>query len=468
MINIDLTKISSIAFDSRAVERGSLFVATRGTQVDGHDYIAKAIERGAKVIVCETLPEVQLSDVEYIKVEDSHAALGELASAFYGNPSRKLKLVGVTGTNGKTTTATLLCDLFTKLGYKVGLLSTVVNRIAGREVAATHTTPDPVELNELLAQMVVAGCDYCFMEVSSHSLVQRRTAGLTFVGGIFTNITHDHLDYHGTFAEYLKAKKSFFDALPREAFALTNLDDRNGEVMLQNCKAHLVSYSLRALADYHIQIIESHLDGMLLRVNDNEVCVNLLGQFNAYNLGAIYGAAIELGAPSDEVLVALSTLRSVNGRFDTLRSRSGVLAVVDYAHTPDALQNVLTTIREIRSNGQVITLVGCGGDRDTTKRPEMARIAAELSDRVILTSDNPRSEEPAEILSQMNAGLDPVLRRRTLTIENRAEAIRAAVAFAGSDDIILVAGKGHETYQEIKGVKHHFDDKEEIQKAFAQ
>lgn len=468
MKEIDLTGVSSIEFDSRAVGARSLFVATRGTLTDGHAYIDKAVDAGATIVVCEELPQTQRAGVRYIKVDDSHAALARLASRFYGDPSQKLNLVGVTGTNGKTTTATLLYDLFTTLGYKVGLLSTVVNKIAGRELAATHTTPDAVELNKLLAQMVEAGCDYCFMEVSSHALVQRRTDALAFCGGIFTNITHDHLDYHGTFAEYLKAKKSFFDALPADAFALTNADDRNGAVMLQNCKARRVSYSLRSLADYHTQIIESHLDGSLLRINGDELWVHFLGRFNAYNLTAIYGAAIELGARREQVLTAISTLHSVSGRFDTVRAADGRLAVVDYAHTPDALENVLQTIEEIRGAGSIITVVGCGGDRDATKRPVMARIAAERSTRVVLTSDNPRTEDPAEILRQMEAGLDPVLRRKTLTIADRGEAIRTAAALATSGDVILIAGKGHETYQETSGVRNHFDDKEQIRKAFDQ
>lgn len=466
MKSIDLKSVSSIEFDSRAVRAGSLFVAVRGTLTDGHAYIDRAIELGASIVVCEQLPDIQRDGVRYIKVADSHGALSQLASQFYGDPSKKLRLVGVTGTNGKTTTATLLYDLFTALGYKVGLLSTVVNRIAGSDIAATHTTPDAVELNRLLAQMVETGCDYCFMEVSSHALVQRRTDALTFCGGIFTNLTHDHLDYHGTFAEYLKAKKSFFDALPADAFALTNADDRNGAVMLQNCAARRVSYSLRSLADYHTQIIESHLEGSLLRINGEELWVHFLGRFNAYNLTAIYGAAIELGAQGEEVLAAMSTLHSVNGRFDTVRAADGRLAVVDYAHTPDALDNVLQTIEEIRGAGSIITVVGCGGDRDATKRPIMARIAAERSTRVVLTSDNPRSEDPIEILRQMEAGLDPVLRRKTLTIADRAQAIRTAVALAVEGDIILIAGKGHETYQEIAGVRNHFDDKEQIRKAF--
>lgn len=466
MKNIDLSKIVSVEFDSRKVQQGSLFVALRGTQADGHLFIDKAVEGGATCVVCEELPSEQVEGVKYIKVEDSHHLLAEIASEFYHNPSHNLKLVGVTGTNGKTTTATLLHDLFEKLGYKCGLLSTVVNKISQTELSATHTTPDPVALNSLLSQMVEAGCDYCFMEVSSHALVQRRTAGLRFAGGIFTNLTHDHLDYHGTFAEYLKAKKSFFDALSEEAFALTNADDKNGAVMLQNCDARRLTYSLRSLAHYRCRIVESHLDGSLLRINQSEVWVNFLGRFNAYNLTALYGAAVELGADSEQVLTAMSTLHSVNGRFDTIRSADGRLAVVDYAHTPDALDNVLSTIAEIKGAGQIITVVGCGGDRDNTKRPVMARIAAERSDRVVLTSDNPRTEDPHEILRQMEVGLDPVLRRKTLTIENRAQAIRTAVALAAVGDVILIAGKGHETYQEISGVRNHFDDKEQVRLAF--
>lgn len=464
---IDLKRVASIEFDSRRVVPGSLFVATRGTKVDGHDYIEKAVDQGATCVVCEDLPAVQRPGVEYIKVDDSHQALSVIAARFYGNPSEKLRLVGVTGTNGKTTTATLLHDLFGKLGYKVGLLSTVVNKIGETQIPTTHTTPDPVTLNSLLSDMVCAGCDYCFMEVSSHALVQRRTAALRFAGGIFTNLTHDHLDYHGTFAEYLRAKKSFFDSLPSDAFALTNLDDKNGMVMLQNCAARKKTYSLRSVSDYHCHIVESHLDGTLLRIDNNELWVHFLGRFNAYNVTAIYGAAIELGAPYGEVLSAMSTLHSVDGRFETIRSTDGRLAVVDYAHTPDALQNVLSTIQDIQNSGAVITVVGCGGDRDNTKRPIMARIAAELSDRVILTSDNPRGEDPNEILRQMEAGLDPVLRRKVLVIENRAQAIRTAAALASQGDIILIAGKGHETYQEIKGVRSHFDDKEQIRDAFS-
>ncbi len=465
-MKIELNNISSIEFDSRAVKQGSLFVATRGTLTDGHQYIDKAIENGATVIVCEELPSTQKDGIAYHKVEDAHSTLALLASEFYGNPSHSLKLVGVTGTNGKTTTATLLYSLFTKLGYRCGLLSTVEHRIAGEVFTSTHTTPNPVELNHLMSMMVEQGCDYCFMEVSSHSLVQRRTDGLRFSGGIFTNLTHDHLDYHGTFADYRDAKKSFFDNLPKESFALTNIDDRNGEIMLQNCAARKLSYSLRSIADYRTKVIESHLDGMQLRINSTDVWVQFIGRFNAYNLTAVYGAALELGADSGEVLASMSELVPVNGRFDTVRSTDGRVAVVDYAHTPDALKNVLDTINELQISGRVITVVGCGGDRDTTKRPIMARIAVEGSGQVILTSDNPRTENPTSILEQMTEGLDAESRRKALVIENRAEAIRTAAALAQKGDIILIAGKGHETYQEINGVRTHFDDKEQIAAAF--
>lgn len=464
--NINLNNISSIEFDSRKVTTGSLFVAICGTLTDGHKYIDKAIENGASVIVCEELPEVQVPNVEYLKVADSHKELALLASKFYGNPSHNLNIVGVTGTNGKTTTATLLYHLFKKLGYCCGLLSTVENIIDGEVFAATHTTPDPLELNRLLSIMVERGCQYCFMEVSSHSMVQRRTEGIKFKGGVFTNLTHDHLDYHGTFVEYLKAKKSFFDALPSDGFALTNLDDRNGEVMLQNCKAQHRTYSLRSLANYRTKIVENHLDGTLLRINSNEIWVQFIGKFNAYNLSAIYGAAIELGADEQEVLEALSQLTPVSGRFETIRSNDNKIAIVDYAHTPDALKNVLDTINELQCGGRVITVVGCGGDRDAQKRPIMAQIAAENSSQVILTSDNPRGEEPSEILRQMSEGLNAAQKSKVLVIENRHEAIKCAATLAQSGDVILIAGKGHETYQEVKGVRSHFDDKEEITACF--
>ncbi len=460
-MKIEFSQITSIEFDSRKVQSGSLFVAVRGTLTDGHNYIQSAVNNGARVVVCEELPEVQNSEVQYIAVKDSHRALSKLAAEFYDFPSKKLKIVGITGTNGKTTTATLLYELFTLLGYRCGLLSTVENRIAGEEIyASTHTTPDAVELNALLRKMVDGECTHCFMEVSSHSLVQRRVDDIEFTGGVFTNLTHDHLDYHGTFAEYLSAKKSFFDNLPKEAFALTNVDDRNGMVMLQNCDAAFRSYSLRTLSNYRCRVVESHPDGMELRINDTEVWVQLLGRFNAYNLTAIYGVAIELGENSQEVLSAISALRSTQGRFQSVRNREGKLAIVDYAHTPDALKNVLETLHDICPKGNIITVVGCGGDRDKSKRPIMAQIATELSSRAILTSDNPRSEDPKEILNDMVAGLSADLLSKTLIIEDRAQAIKTASALATNDDIILIAGKGHEKYQEINNTKIDFDDLE--------
>ena len=462
--------IRCIQFNSRKVEKGDLFVAVRGTQVDGHDYIPDAIAQGASAIVCETLPADELDPaVSYVLVDDSAAALALLAAAYYGHPSQKLRLVGVTGTNGKTTIATLLYDLFTALGHRCGLISTVVYRVGEERIESTHTTPDPLTLNRLMAEMVDAGCDYCFMEVSSHSIVQKRIEGLRFTGGIFTNITHDHLDYHKTFAEYIKAKQRFFNALPQEAFALTNIDDRNGEIMLQNSPARRkVTYSLRNVADYHGRIVEEHLDGMEIEMNRQQVWVQFIGRFNAYNLTAIYGAAMELGQESAEVLRILSTLHPVSGRFEQIRAADGRLAIVDYAHTPDALQNVIDTINELRKEGaQLITVVGCGGNRDTTKRPVMAQVAANGSSRVILTSDNPRFEDPQVILDEMRAGLDKAQMARTLTIADRREAIRTAAALARPGDIILVAGKGHEPYQEIAGVRHHFDDREEVRAAFA-
>lgn len=453
-------------FDSRKVIKGAIFFAIRGTLTDGHKYIETAIDKGASAVVCQQLPTVINRKVCYVVVEDSSLALAQASAVFYGDPSRELTLVGVTGTNGKTTTATLLHDLFTKLGYRVGLLSTVVNKIGETEIAATHTTPDPIELNSLLREMVEAGCDYCFMEVSSHSIVQNRIAALRFRGGIFTNLTHDHLDYHGTFREYLKAKKLFFDTLPSDAFALTNADDRNGEVMLQNSRARRLSYSLRTLADYQCRLKESHLDGMLLEMNGKELWAQFIGRFNAYNLTAIYGAAVELGANPEEVLTAMSTLKPVAGRFECIRSSDGRLAIVDYAHTPDALENVLQTIAELKEGGKVYTVVGCGGDRDAAKRPVMARIVAQMSDKAILTSDNPRSEDPQAILDEMRSGLDPVQVRKVLVIADRRQAIRTAAALAQPSDVILIAGKGHETYQEVSGVRHHFDDKEEIEAEF--
>lgn len=457
--------VGRLEFDSRKVVPGTLFFATRGTQADGHAYIPAAVAAGAAAVVCEELPAERPAGVTFVQVPDSTVALGQVASAFYGHPSRRLKLVGVTGTNGKTTTATLLYRMFRRLGYKAGLISTVVYCVDEREIPSTHTTPDSIRLNAMMAEMVEAGCDYCFMEVSSHSLVQHRTAGLTFVGGIFSNITHDHLDYHKTFAEYIRAKKLFFDGLPAGAFALTNADDRNGMVMVQNTKATVKTYALQSFADFRCRIVETLLDGMLLNLDGSEVWVKFLGRFNAYNLTSVYATALLLGARRDEVLRILSDLTSVDGRFEPIHSKEGVTAIVDYAHTPDALQNVIGTINEIRKKDQrLYVVVGCGGNRDATKRPEMAKIAVDGSDMAVLTSDNPRLEEPGAIIEQMKSGLEPSA--RYLAITDRREAIKAAVALARPGDIILVAGKGHETYQDVGGVKHHFDDREEVRAAF--
>ena len=462
--NIDIT---GITFDSRAASQGMMFVAVRGTTVDGHSYIGKAVENGSAAIVCETLPTELDSKVTYIEVENSAVALGVAASNFYGNPSKQLKLVGVTGTNGKTTIATLLHKLFTNAGHPSGLLSTIENIIGEEVIPATHTTPDPIELNALLQRMVAKGCQYAFMEVSSHSVAQARIAGLHFAGGIFTNLTHDHLDYHKTMANYRDAKKKFFDDLPSTAFALTNLDDKNGAVMLQNTKAKKLSYALKHDADFKGIIMESHFDGMLLKINNTEVFTQLVGGFNASNLLAIYGAATALGFDRDQLLVEISKLHGARGRFDMVYSEKGLIGIVDYAHTPDALENVLKTINEVRRHKEtLLTVVGCGGNRDATKRPEMAAVAVGMSDRVILTSDNPRNEDPEEIIRQMQAGIDAANRNKVLSISNRREAIRTAVALAKPGDIILLAGKGHENYQEINGVKNHFDDKEELSKAF--
>lgn len=462
------TQITGIESDSRKVEKGFLFVAVKGTATDGHQYIETAIEKGAAAIVCEVMPEQLNEAVTYVQVADSNLALAMLASAFNGYPSEQLKLVGVTGTNGKTTIATLLYKLFSNLGYKSGLLSTVCNYVVDKEIPATHTTPDPIALNKLLKEMVDAGCEYAFMEVSSHSVAQQRIGGLDFDGGIFTNLTRDHLDYHQTFDAYLKAKKGFFDMLPSKAFALTNLDDKNGMVMLQNTAAKKCTYSMRTLADFKGQIIEDHFDGMLLDINGREVVTRFVGKFNASNLLAVYGAAIELGAEPDEVLLQLSLLTPVSGRFETIRSANGFTAIVDYAHTPDALTNVLTAIHEVlEGRGQVITVVGAGGNRDKGKRPLMAKEAAKASNKVILTSDNPRFEEPAEIIADMAAGLDAVDKKKTLQIVDRKEAIRAAIMLAQPGDVILIAGKGHEDYQDVKGVKHHFDDREVVREILA-
>jgi len=459
--------IAGIHFDSRKIETGFLFVAVTGTQSDGHSYIEKAIENGAKAIVCQIFPENLVNDVTYIMVNDSAKALGEIASVWNGEPSKQLTLVGVTGTNGKTTVATLLYQMFRKLGYKTGLLSTVCNYIQEKELPATHTTPDAIELNALLAQMVEAGCDYVFMEVSSHAVDQKRIAGLHFKGGIFTNLTRDHLDYHLTFEAYRDAKKAFFDGLPAGAFALTNKDDKNGDFMLQNTKANKKTYSFLSLADFKGKILEAHFDGTDMNINGKEIATQFVGKFNAYNLLAVYGTAVLLGQDSDEVLLVLSTLRSVSGRFQTFRSPEGYTAIVDYAHTPDALTNVLNAIREVLSRkGNIITVVGCGGNRDKGKRPLMAKESARWSDYVILTSDNPRFEEPEDIIRDMAEGLTEVSPKKWLKITDRKEAIRTACLLAQTGDVVLIAGKGHEDYQEVKGIKHHFDDREIVTTIF--
>lgn len=459
--------ISSVTFDSRQVKKDSLFIATRGTAVDGHNYIDKAIENGAAAIVCEELPIEQKENITYVKVLNSSEALGYIACNYYDNPSEKLKLVGITGTNGKTTTVTLLFNLFRGLGYNVGLLSTVENKINTAVIPSTHTTPDALKLNELLATMVEQGCQYAFMEVSSHAIVQHRITGINFTGAAFSNITHDHLDYHKTFDEYIRAKKLFFDNLQDDAFALTNKDDRNGMVMLQNTKAKKYTYGLKSIADFKCRVVENHLNGLLLSIDNQEVWVKLIGSFNAYNVLVVYAISQLLKQDKTQVLTTLSNLNSVEGRFQYIKSKSGIVAIVDYAHTPDALKNVLETIKDIRTgNEQVITLAGCGGDRDAAKRPIMAQIACEYSDKVILTSDNPRTENPEEILNQMQAGINPVNAKKTLRITDRKEAIKTAVAFAKEGDIILIAGKGHEKYQEINGVKHPFDDFEIVKELF--
>ena len=467
MVGVDQLEIGQIVSDSRRVVPGSLFVAVRGVAVDGHQYIASAIEKGAVAIVCEEYPKELADKATFVVVKDSAYALGMLLSKSYGDPSQKLKLVGVTGTNGKTTIATVLYELFRRLGYKVGLLSTVCNYIDGEAIPTDHTTPDPITLHALIARMVEAGCTYAFMEVSSHSIDQRRISGLDFDGGIFTNLTRDHLDYHKTVENYLKAKKKFFDELPAKAFALTNLDDKSGMVMLQNTQAKKLTYSLRTVADFKGKILESHFEGTDLLINDKEVTVRFVGRFNAYNLLAVYGAAVSLGADPDEVLVALSAMHPVSGRFETIHSPEGFTAIVDYAHTPDALTNVLNSIHEVlEGKGRIITVVGAGGNRDKGKRPLMAKEAARLSDQVILTSDNPRFEEPDAIIQDMVAGLTKADLERTLCITDRAQAIKTATMLAKRGDVILVAGKGHEDYQEVKGVKHHFDDREQLRKLF--
>ena len=464
--NLD-KEISGIQMDSRQIKEGDLFVAVKGTQTDGHAYIGKAIEKGATAVVCETLPETLSETVTYIQVNDSEDAVGRLATTFYGDPTSKLDLIGVTGTNGKTTIATLLYNMFRKFGYKAGLISTVCNYIDGEAIPTDHTTPDPITLNQLLGRMADEGCKYAFMEVSSHAVAQKRIGGLKFAGGIFTNLTRDHLDYHKTFENYLKAKKAFFDGLPKTAFALTNADDRNGLVMTQNTKAKVATYSLRSLADIKGKVLEDGFEGMLLDINNREVNVQFIGRFNASNLLAVYGAAYLLGKQPEDVLLLLSTLRPVSGRFDSLRSTKGYTAIVDYAHTPDALTNVLNTIHEVlNGRGKVITVVGAGGNRDKGKRPIMAQEAVRLSDRVIITSDNPRFEEPQDIINDMLAGLKSNDMNKVLSITDRKEAIRTACMLAQAGDVILVAGKGHENYQDIKGVKHHFDDKEVLSEIF--
>ena len=452
--------VSSIAIDSRKVIKGTAFVAIKGVAQDGHEYISKAIELGAKVIVCENMPALQVDGVTYIKVASTPEAVAFMAHQFYDAPSAKIKLVGVTGTNGKTTIATLLFKLFSALGYTCGLVSTVQNQIGDQIIPATHTTPDAVSLNELLNTMVNAGCSHVFMECSSHAVHQHRITGLQFTGALFSNITHDHLDYHKTFENYITAKKGFFDALPTSAFAITNSDDKRGEVMLQNTKAKKLSYGLKSSADYKGKILENALTGLVMLVNEIEVHFRLIGEFNAYNLLAVYGAAVNLGIESNKALTTLSMLAGAEGRFDYIISNKQVIGIIDYAHTPDALENVLATIKKLRKGyEQVITVVGCGGDRDKTKRPIMAQTACDLSDKVILTSDNPRTEDPAVIIADMEAGLNTAAKRKYISIIDRKEAIKAAVEFAKPEDIVLVAGKGHEKYQEINGVKHPFDDK---------
>ncbi len=459
--------IKGIAFDSRKVQPGFLFAALPGVTVDGHVFIPAAIEKGAAAVICEQLPEHPDQRITWIKSANASALLGLIASKFYGDPSTAMKIVGITGTNGKTTTATLLYRLFKELGHKAGLLSTVCNYINDQQIAATHTTPDQLQIQQLMADMVTAGCTYCFMEVSSHAIAQERISGINFDGGVFSNLTHDHLDYHKTFAEYRNAKKKFFDNLGSEAFAVTNLDDKNGMFMLQNTSARKVTYASKTLADFKAKVIESHFDGMLININGTEVWTHFVGNFNASNLLAVYSTAVSLGADKDEVLRIISLLKPVDGRFETFKSPAGIFAVVDYAHTPDAIKNVLSAINEVRTGNETLfTVVGAGGDRDKTKRPEMAYEAAIASNKVILTSDNPRSEDPDVIISEMVKGVPADKASNVLMITNRKEAIRTACMMARPGDIILIAGKGHEDYQEIKGVKHHFDDREVVREIF--
>ncbi len=460
--------VHALELDSRAVTQGTVFFAVKGTTVDAHDFIPDVVAKGAAVVVCSTLPNNVSPDVCYVLVDDVQQSVGYFASAFYNYPSSHFKLVGVTGTNGKTTTTTMLFNLFTSLGNTCGLVSTVDYRIGAKTYTSSHTTPNPIRLNQLMAEMVEAGCTYCFMEVSSHAVVQGRINGLEFDGGVFTNITHDHLDYHGTFENYIKAKKLFFDNLPMDAFALVNKDDRNGMVMVQNTKASKYSYALKSVADFHCKILESDFEGLLLKLDNDEVWFNLIGQFNAYNLLAVYAVAFIMEIDRHEILMHLSKQEGVNGRFEVYRSKNGITGIVDYAHTPDALENVLSTINHIRSsNEQLITVVGCGGNRDKDKRPVMGKVAANMSDKVILTSDNPRNEEPKQIISEMMAGIDVVHQKKAISITDREEAIRAAVMMCQPKDIILIAGKGHETYQEIQGVKHPFDDRQILKQIFS-
>ncbi len=461
-------EVSGIEIDSRNIKENNAFIAIKGTQSDGHNYIVKAIELGATTIICEKLPEIQNNAVTYVVVNNTEDIVGKIATTFYGNPTEKLDLVGVTGTNGKTTIATLLYDMFRSLGYKVGLISTVCNYIDGEAIPTEHTTPDPITLNRLLGRMADEGCKYAFMEVSSHSVAQKRIGGLKFAGGIFTNLTRDHLDYHKTVENYLKAKKTFFDELPKTAFALTNADDKNGLVMVQNTKAKVATYSLRTMADFKGKVLEDGFEGMLMDINNTEVNVQFIGKFNAYNLLAVYGAANLLGKKPEEILVQLSTLRPVNGRFDSVRSPKGYTAIVDYAHTPDALVNVLNAIHDVlKGRGNVITVVGAGGNRDKGKRPIMAQESVKQSDKVIITSDNPRFEEPQDIINDMLAGLNKEEMKKVLAITDRKEAIRTACMLAKQGDVVLIAGKGHENYQDIKGVKYHFDDKEIVKEIFS-
>lgn len=463
----DEIDINDIEIDSRQIKKGGAFIAIRGTQADGHDYIEKAIELGASVIICEKIPETIVEGVTYVTFSNTEEVVGNIATAFYGNPTEKLDLVGVTGTNGKTTIATLLYNMFRAFGYKVGLISTVCNYIDGEAIPTEHTTPDPITLNRLLGRMADEGCKYAFMEVSSHSVAQKRIGGLKFAGGIFTNLTRDHLDYHKTVENYLKAKKAFFDGLPKTAFALTNADDKNGMVMVQNTKAKVVTYSLRTIADFKGKVLEDGFEGMLMDINNTEVNVQFIGKFNAYNLLAVYGAAYMLGKKPEDILLQLSILKPVSGRFDSIRSPKGYTAIVDYAHTPDALVNVLNAIHDVlKGKGNVITVVGAGGNRDKGKRPIMAQESVKQSDKVIITSDNPRFEEPQDIINDMLAGLNKEDMKKVLAITDRKEAIRTACMLASAGDVILIAGKGHENYQDIKGVKYHFDDKEVVKEIF--